>query len=26
VRAEWQRDLDGCSTIIDRLKPRLGDK
>jgi hypothetical protein len=26
VRAEWQRDLDGCNTIIDRLKARLGDK
>jgi len=24
--AEWQRDLDGCNAIIDRLKARLGDK
>ena len=26
LRAEWQRDLDGCNAIIDRLKARLGER
>jgi hypothetical protein len=26
ARVEWQRDLDGCNTIIDQLKARLGER